>query len=108
MLVDRYENASQRVVWRLLHNILKQKRLFVICYILTFFIEKNGVRLLVRARERRAAAGAAVGWDPLVRVRCAATIGGGAEGAREIQRAMPDRRPGCSLVVEERGEADST
>jgi len=62
----------------------------------------------VRARERRAAAGAAVGWDPLVRVRCAATSGGGAEGAREIQRAMPDRRPGCSLVVVERGEADST
>jgi len=104
VLVDRYENASQRVVWRLLHNILKQKRLFVICYILTFFIEKNGVRLLVRARERRAAAGAAVGWDPLVRVRCAATSG----GACEIQRAMPDRRPGCSLVVGERGEADST
>ena len=107
MLVDMYENASQRVVWRLLHNILKQKRLFVICYS-HFFIGKNGVRLLVRARERRAAAGAAVGWDPLVRVRCAATSGGGAEGAREIQRAMPDRRPGCSLVVVERGEADST
>jgi len=61
------------------------------------------VRLLVRARERRAAA---VGWDPLVRARCAATRGDGAEGALEIQRAMPDRRLGWSLV--ELREADST
>jgi hypothetical protein len=46
-----------------------------------------------------------VGWDPHVIVRCAAMSGDGAEGAREVQRAMPDRRLGWSLV--ELGEADS-